>query len=237
MNNKIKKLILTFALVASSGLYALQGLNVITITTDDPVGYLKWLTESQPVFQEAQGDDVLASGICSPVAGGADVNEHYVWNFAPSVSAMMSNPGFFSDINVQRAIRKIASKREVTRRDLMYSIKSGEVGAVGTSTANYNLISSTNDVSGYASALTRMENAAASNGFDDISVALYGSVTSGDRAGTVMASVQAPTPARLGAFFDQRDSAWMSEAMSEFNSIRTPVIDFMMTCTVLSVNN
>ena len=237
MNNKIKKLILTFALVASSGLYALQGLNVITITTDDPVGYLKWLTESQPVFQEAQGDDVLASGICSPVAGGADVNEHYVWNFAPSVSAMMSNPGFFSDINVQRAIRKIASKREVTRRDLMYSVKSGEVGAVGTSTANYNLISSTNDVSGYASALTRMENAAASNGFDDISVALYGSVTSGDRAGTVMASVQAPTPARLGAFFDQRDSAWMSEAMSEFNSIRTPVIDFMMTCTVLSVNN
>jgi len=237
MNNKIKKLILTFALVASSGLYALQGLNVITITTDDPVGYLKWLTESQPVFQEAQGDDVLASGICSPVAGGADVNEHYVWNFAPSVSAMMSNPGFFSDKNVQRAIRKIASKREVTRRDLMYSIKSGEVGAVGTSTANYNLISSTNDVSGYASALTRMENAAASNGFDDISVALYGSVTSGDRAGTVMASVQAPTPARLGAFFDQRDSAWMNEAMSEFNSIRTPVIDFMMTCTVLSVNN
>jgi len=237
MNNKIKKLILTFALVASSGLYALQGLNVITITTDDPVGYLKWLTESQPVFQEAQGDDVLASGICSPVAGGADVNEHYVWNFAPSVSAMMSNPGFFSDKNVQRAIRKIASKREVTRRDLMYSVKSGEVGAVGTSTANYNLISSTNDVSGYASALTRMENAAASNGFDDISVALYGSVTSGDRAGTVMASVQAPTPARLGAFFDQRDSAWMNEAMSEFNSIRTPVIDFMMTCTVLSVNN
>ena len=150
---------------------------------------------------------------------------------------MMSNPGFFSDKNVQRAIRKIASKREVTRRDLMYSVKSGEVGAVGTSTANYNLISSTNDVSGYASALTRMENAAASNGFDDISVALYGSVTSGDRAGTVMASVQAPTPARLGAFFDQRDSAWMNEAMSEFNSIRTPVIDFMMTCTVLSVNN
>ena len=69
MMKKINKLILTFTLVASSGLYALQGLNVITITTDDPVGYLKWLTESQPVFQEAQGDNVLASGICSPVAG------------------------------------------------------------------------------------------------------------------------------------------------------------------------
>ena len=150
---------------------------------------------------------------------------------------MMSNPEFFSDPNVQRAIRKIASKREVTRRDLMFAIKGGEVGGPGTSTANYNLISSTNDVSGYASALTRMEDAAANNGFDDISVALYGSVTSGDRAGTVMASVQAPTSERLGAFFDQRNSAWMTQAMSEFNSIRTPVIDFMMTCTVLSVNN
>ena len=60
---KINKLILTFTLVASSGLYALQGLNIITITTDDPVGYLKWLTESQPVFQKAQGDNVMASGI------------------------------------------------------------------------------------------------------------------------------------------------------------------------------
>ena len=133
---KINKLILTFTLVASSGLYALQGLNVITITTDDPVGYLKWLTESQPVFQKAQGDDVLASGICSPVAGGADVNEHYVWNFSPSVSAMMSKPEFFTDPNVQRAIRKVASKREVTRRDLMFTFKGAEVGAVVSSTAN-----------------------------------------------------------------------------------------------------
>ena len=234
----IMKIITLFAMIiGSSSIFALQGLNVITITTDEPEGYVKWLTESQPVFQAAQGDDVLASGICSPVAGGADVNEHYVWNITPSVSAMMGNPEFFSNKNVQKAIRKIASKREVTRRDLMFSIKSGEVGAQGISTANYNLISSTNDVNGYSSALTRRENAAAKNGFEDISVALYGSITSGDRAGTVMASVQAPTSARLGAFFDQRDSDWMTEAMATFNSIRTPVIDFMMTCTTLSVNN
>ena len=127
MKKILKKFTLLTLLLSSSGVFALQGLNVITITTDDPEGYLKWLTESQPVFQEAQGDDVLASGICSPVAGGANVNEHYVWNFAPSVSAMMSNPGFFTDKNVQRAIRKIASKREVTRRDLMFAIKSGSL--------------------------------------------------------------------------------------------------------------
>jgi hypothetical protein len=82
-----------------------------------------------------------------------------------------------------------------------------------------------------------MEEAASENGFGDITVALWGSVTSGDRAGTVMASVQAPTSERLGAFFDQRDSSWMTEAMSTFDSIRTPVVDFMMQCTTLSVNN
>jgi hypothetical protein len=229
--------IATFSFFFSLNAFALQGLNVITITTDDPQGYTKWLTESQPVFQAAQGDNALAQGICSPSAGGVNVNEHYVWTVAPSVSAMMGNPTFFMDKNVNRAIKKIASKREVIRRDLMFVIKSNEIGGLGTTTANYNLISSTKDVSGYAAALTRMEEAAGKNGFDDISVALWGSVASGDRAGTVMASVQAPTSERLGAFFDQRNSLWMIEAMSAFDSIRTPVVDFMMQCTTLSVNN
>ena len=237
MKTIIKIIAFFTLLITTSSAYALQGLNVITITTDDPQGYMKWLTESQPVFQAAQGDNALAQGICSPSAGGVNVNEHYVWTVAPSVSAMMGNSEFFTDKNVNRAIKKIASKREVIRRDLMFVIKSNEIGGLGTTTANYNLISSTKDVSGYAAALTRMEEAAGKNGFDDISVALWGSVTSGDRAGTVMASVQAPTSERLGAFFDQRNSSWMIEAMSSFDSIRTPVVDFMMQCTTLSVNN
>ena len=82
-----------------------------------------------------------------------------------------------------------------------------------------------------------MEKAAAANGFDDISVALFGSLAGGDRALTVMASIQAPTPERLGAFFDERQSGWMTEAVADFNALRTPVIDFMMQCTTLSVNN
>tara|TARA_X000001036_G_scaffold352834_1_gene334079 strand:- start:370 stop:1095 length:726 start_codon:yes stop_codon:yes gene_type:complete len=237
MKSISKLLSLISILLVSSSVYALQGLNVITITTDNPQDYVEWLTASQPVFQEAQGDSQLAQGICSPSAGGVYTNEHYVWTIAPSVSAMMSNPGFFTDKNVTRALRKIANKREVVRRDLMFVIKSGEIGGVGETTANYNLISSTDDVSGYAAALTAMEKAAASNGFADISVALWGSVTSGDRAGTVMASVSAPTSERLGAFFDERQSSWMTDAMSKFNSIRTPVVDFMMQCTTLSVNN
>ena len=233
----IKKLSLFGLLVTSFSIYSMQGLNVVTITTDDPEGYVEWLRDSQPVFQKAQGDSILASGICSPTAGGVDMNEHYVWNFSPSQEAMMGNPDFWSDKDVARAMRKITSKREVTRRDLMYVIKGDDVGAPGTRTANYNLISRTNDVNGYLNALIKMEAAAAKNGFDDISVALYGSTAQGDRAGTVMASVQAPNSGRLGAFFDQRMSTWMSESMIEFTGIRTPVLDFMMLCTTISVNN
>ena len=119
----------------------------------------------------------------------------------------------------------------------MYVIKEAAIDGVGVSSAQYNLTSKTNDVKGYAAALTAMEKAAAANGFDDISVALFGSLAGGDRALTVMASIQAPTPERLGAFFDERQSSWMTEAVADFNALRTPVLDFMMLCTTLSVNN
>ena len=237
MRKIIKNLSLLGIFFISLNVHSLQGLNVITITTDDPQGYVEWLTESQPVFQAAQGDNAAAQGICSPVAGGEFTNEHYVWTIAPSISAMMSNPEFFTDKDVARALRKIANKREVVRRDLMYVIKETAIDGVGITNAKYNLTSKTNDVEGYVEALTAMEKAAAANGFDDISVALFGSLAGGDRALTVMASIQAPTPERLGAFFDERQSGWMTEAVADFNALRTPVIDFMMQCTTLSVNN
>jgi len=237
MKNVLTKLALMGAFFTSTSIFALQGLNVITITTDDPQDYVEWLTESQAVFQAAQGDNQSAQGICSPSAGGVYTNEHYVWTIAPSISAMMSNPNFFTDKNVSDAIRKIAKKREVVRRDLMYVIKEAEIDGVGVTSAQYNLTSKTNDVQGYAAALTAMENAAAANGFDDISIALFGSLAGGDRALTVMASIQAPTSERLGEFFDQRLSSWMAGAVSNFDELRTPVIDFMMQCTTLSVNN
>ena len=237
MRKIIKNLSLLGIFFISLNVHSLQGLNVITITTDDPQGYVEWLTESQPVFQAAQGDNAAAQGICSPVAGGEFTNEHYVWTISPSISAMMSNPEFFTDKDVARALRKIANKREVVRRDLMYVIKEAAIDGVGVTNSQYNLTSKTNDVEGYVEALAAMEKAAAANGFDDISVALFGSLAGGDRALTVMASIQAPTPERLGAFFDERQSGWMTEAVADFNALRTPVIDFMMQCTTLSVNN
>ena len=150
---------------------------------------------------------------------------------------MMSNSDFFTEKEVAKALRKIANKREIVRRDSMYVIKEAEIDGVGVTNAQYNLTSRTNNVQAYANALTAMEEAAAANGFDDIRVALFGSLAGGDRALTVMASIQAPTSERLGEFFDQRMSSWMTEAVSNFDELRTPVLDFMMECTTLSVNN
>jgi hypothetical protein len=237
MKKYIAKLTLLGVFFISTSVFALQGLNVITITTDDPQDYVEWLTESQAVFQAAQGDNQQAQGICTPSAGGVYTNEHYVWTISPSISAMMSNSDFFTEKEVARALRKIVNKREIVRRDSMYIIKESPISGVGVTNAQYNLTSRTSDVQGYVDALTAMEEAAAANGFGDISVALFGSLAGGDRALTVMASIQAPTSQRLGEFFDQRMSSWMTDAVSDFDELRTPVLDFMMECTTLSVNN
>ena len=111
-------------------------MNVITITTDDPQGYVEWLTESQPVFQAAQGDNAAAQGICSPVAGGEFTNEHYVWTISPSISAMMSNPEFFTDKDVARALRKIANKRKLLEEISCTSLKKLQLMALGLQMLN-----------------------------------------------------------------------------------------------------
>ena len=60
MTSLIKIATLLSGVLLSSSIFALQGLNVITITTDDPQDYVEWLAESQPVFQAAQGDNQAA---------------------------------------------------------------------------------------------------------------------------------------------------------------------------------
>ena len=131
MKKLLKKICVSCFLLMSSSVFSMQGLSVITITTDDPEGYVEWLTKNSQVFQDAAGDDVSSSGICSPMAGGNQMNEHYVWSFHPSTSAMLSNMQFSTE-DSQRAIRKISSKRDLVRRD-MWSVMKGEaVGETGT---------------------------------------------------------------------------------------------------------
>ena len=79
-----------------------------------------------------------------------------------------------------------------------------------------------------------MENAASENGFDDIEFVVFEGFGAGDWTRMAMASIQAPSIERLGAFMDARQSDWMAESMSAFPSMRTPVRDWFLLCTTLS---
>ena len=66
------------------------GLSVITINTDDAAGYVSWLKENSPISANSWGDNVASSGICSPISGGEQEGNHYVWNLGPTLAATMS---------------------------------------------------------------------------------------------------------------------------------------------------
>jgi hypothetical protein len=52
----------------------------------------------------------------------------------------------------------------------------------------------------------------------------------------VMASVQAPSMERLGLFLGARSSGWMSEAMKDFDTLRTPEYEWLLNCEVIYSN-
>ncbi len=89
----------------------------------------------------------------------------------------------------------------------------------------------------YVKTIEAMEAAAAQNGFEDIQMVVFEGFGAGDWARMVMASIQAPSVERLGAFFDQNRSDWMAESMNAFPSMRTPVRDWYLLCTTLSVSD
>lgn len=212
------------------------GLSVITINTDNPSEYVDWLKKSTPIFADTWGDNVASSGICTPISGGEREGNHYVWSLSPSLAATMASvPG--SDASVDKAVKKISKKRTVERRDVYEVIKiTSQVNVAGQLTAQYNLLSTPSSVSAYVEAVTAMETAAAKNGFSDVEIAVFQASGAGDRAGMVMASVQAPSTQRLGDFLSQRNSGWMAEAMKDFPSLRKSEHDWLLNCEVIHSN-
>ena len=194
--NKIKSNLLTvFICFFAPTAMAQPGLSVFTINTDDATGYLKWLTESTPTFVDAWGDSVVSSGICSPISGGEDDGDHYVWNISPSMTATLAaNDRAFNDEASLKAISKISKKREIKRRDIYNVVKpSNSSYSAGVTLAQYNLLSRPNDMSKYIQTIQAMENAASENGFDDIEFVVFEGFGAGDWSRMAMASIQAPS--------------------------------------------
>ena len=166
--------------------------------------------------------------------GGEREGNHYVWSLSPSLAATMASG---SDASIDKAVKKISKKRTVERRDVYEVIKiTSQVNVAGQLTAQYNLLSTPSSVSAYVEAVTAMETAAAKNGFSDVEIAVFQASGAGDRAGMVMASVQAPSTQRLGDFLSQRNSGWMAEAMKDFPSLRKSEHDCLLNCEVIHSN-
>ena len=226
-------------LIVSTQLIAGPAMNVITINTADAMAYNKWLEKSTPTFDAARGDLVAASGICSPISGAEQEGDHYVWAIAPSMKTLLqSQERLYNDAASTKAIARISSKRSVVKRAIFEIIKSGKTPYKTVETnAQYNLLSKPNDVSKYVQTIAAMEEAAAENGFEDIQMVVFEGFGAGDWARMVMASVQAPSVERLGAFLDEMRSPWMAESMSAFPSLRTPVHDWQLLCRTISASN
>ena len=212
------------------------GLSVTTINTKDATAYTQWLTNSTPKFMEIYGKTVAATGICSPISGAENEGDHYAWSIAPSMSSLLeSEVKFWNDKSIAKTINKISSKRTIVKKDIYEIIKPAKrTYKVGETTAQYNLLSSPNNISEYVKTIEAMEVAATANGFDDIEFVVFEGFGAGSWARMAMVSIQAPSVERLGAFLDSRQSEWMAESIAAFPSMRTPIHDWMLLCTTLS---
>jgi hypothetical protein len=217
------------AMTVAAQASATPAMSVLTINAKDPMGYMKWAQKSGPAI----GKSVTASvgGICAATTGYYAPGELYYWHIFPDhATAMGANT--YND-TVMQELSKLEVERTVSRADA-YSVAMAEPlnWDEGDTFSNWNLFVSTDDPGLYMQQLARITGAAKENGFDDIALAAYGSLT-GEEAGNLLVVIQAPNGNRLGQFLDQMNSDWMAPIMADLSGIRSYRRGFTMNCTVV----
>ena len=233
MNNKT--LLAAVPLVATAHAVADPAMSVVTVNTADPMGYMQWAMASGPAIGDAI--DAELGGICLATAGFFGPGELYYWHvFEDHADAMSAS--IYSEGVVKEAA-KLEVQRRVTGANL-YSVALSLAGpaefAVGDTFANWNIVVSTDEPGLYMQQLPKIIAAAKENGYDDISLNAYSTLT-GPMAGDVLVAVGAPDPARLGAFLDELNSAWMAPIMANLAGIRSYEHGFGMQCTIVHVDD
>ena len=190
--------------------YGGQGaLQVVTVNTDDVSGYLSWVESSAPVMAGVF-DNPGSIGTCVPVSGAEQEGDVFWFSTATSHEALFSadptNP------TIANEIAKVASLREVRARDIYSILKAGRPLVNGETWAAWNLLIRTNEASRYVAAIADLEEAAHANGLDDVTLSAF-RINTGEWAGLIMSSVDAPTAQRLGALFDSLSEPWAGEAL------------------------
>ena len=72
----MKKLILIATSIVASVAYAAPAMNVFTINTSDPMGYMEWARESAPITSPSS--NTSAAGVCLPSYGAEEFGDMYL---------------------------------------------------------------------------------------------------------------------------------------------------------------
>ena len=219
------------ALVISAHTSATPAMSVVTINTEDPMGYMEWAQKNGSAIGEAI--EATAGGVCLSIAGFYSPGEVYYWHtfrdHASAMGASIYNEGVLEQAS------KLRVKRTISRSDSLSLHFSEELLLdVGDTHSNWNLVISTDDAHSYEQKLARINDEGTKRGFGDVSLSIHAFLT-GEDAGDLLVMVRAPSKERLGNFLDQLDSDWMAPMMSGLTGIRSYERAFLTNCTVTFV--
>ena len=71
----MKKLLILIVTFVASFAYAVPAMNVFTINTSDPMGYMEWARKSAPIT--APPSNASAAGVCLSTAGAEEFGDMY----------------------------------------------------------------------------------------------------------------------------------------------------------------
>ena len=225
----MKKTLLILTSFLASIAFAAPAMNVFTINTADPMGYMEWARASAPITSPPS--NTASGGVCLPSFGSEEFGDMYFYNLYDSHSDSLS--GNYYDPEVAAEIAKIADKRTVSTVDHNSALTPVVADVeVGMTYANYNINVYTKNPQRYIQELAEYQAAVNENGFEDVTLGAF-EINSGDYTGQIMVVIQAPTAVRLGEFFDAGEEAWNVAASAKFPKLRKLKRGFLMTCEIV----
>ena len=102
----MKKLLILIVTFVASTAYAVPAMNVFTINTSDPMGYMEWARKSAPITSPSS--NATSAGVCLPSYGAEEFGDMYYFNLFDSHADSIS--GNYYDPVVAAEIAKIANK-------------------------------------------------------------------------------------------------------------------------------
>ena len=219
-----------FLFVASS-VGAAPATYVFTINTEDAAGYAEWMRSNSEGLGSASGANEL--GLCIPKAGAEKTGDLYGYARYDSMSEALAVD--FNSESFRAEIAKNTVPRVLSAMDVWSVVHpfpgQAQVGQKTTATAFF---VKSDDLKNYVKAISAVESAYRSNGFEDFAMQVATPYT-GDYTGKVFVMIAAPNGERLGAALDAMNERWAVGPVQKAQRMRTPVRGFAMDCEVAYV--